>query len=183
MNRQLFLKKRLFLAAMLCAMAVVIGYLFVYVPNVEFISATVFIAGYLLGRLYGTIAGMVAEFLFSLLNPMGAAAPPLLLAQVMSFGIIGFMGGVVRERDWHSFLPIARLVYFGALGFFLTLIYDIMTTLSFALFMAGTDFKKITAVFLTGIGFYAIHLVGNTIIFALIVPLILERLEKIVQLN
>jgi uncharacterized membrane protein len=177
----LFLKKKLFLAAMLCALATVIGYLFVYIPNVEFISATVFIAGCLLGRLYGTIAGMVAEFLFSLLNPMGMAAPNLLMAQVMSFGIIGYMGGVVRERDWHSFSATIRLFYFGALGFFLTLIYDIMTTLSFALFMAGADFKKITAIFLTGASFYAIHLIGNGIIFATIVPFILERLEKIVK--
>jgi hypothetical protein len=172
-------KKKLYVTAMLCAMAVVIGYIFLYIPNVEFITAAVFINGYILGRTNGTIAAIITEFLFSGLNPMGAPAPTLLLAQVMSFAMIGYMGGQVSLRHWQYFTNWAKIVYFGLLGFMLTFIYDVLTAFSYSLFLAGADWKKILSSFIPGMGFYIVHLAVNTISFALIVPVILERLEKL----
>ena len=171
-------KKKIYLAAMLCALAVAVGYAFVYIPNVEFITAAVFINGCILGRFYGVLTAMTAEFLFSAFNPMGAAAPPMLLAQALCFGLTGYMGGVVRQRQWQDFSAAAKIAYFGILGFVLTLVYDVLTTLSFSLFLAGSDSKKILASFVSGMGFYVIHVMVNTTSFALIVPVILQRLDK-----
>ena len=171
-------KKKLLLTAMLCALAAAVGYIFLYIPNVEFITAAVFINGYILGRGYGTIAAIVTELLFSGFNPMGVPAPPLLLAQVASFALVGYMGGLVSTRRWQNFNNSLKIAYFGMQGFTLTVIYDILTTLSYTLFLAGSDWKKILAGFIPGMGFLVIHMLVNTISFALIVPVVLERMDR-----
>lgn len=48
--------------------------------------------------------------------------------------------------------------------------YDVATTLSFALFTAGGDVQKILTTFLFGASFYAVHAIVNTIIFVSVVP-------------
>jgi hypothetical protein len=161
---------------MFVALAVAMGYIFLAVPNVEMISATVFIAGAVSGPLYGALIGGAAELLFSLFNPMGTAAPPLLVAQVLSFVVIGLIGGCVglprRAALWR------KTIVYGICGFALTLLYDVLTTLSFSLFIAGDDLAKIVAIFTTGALFYITHMLVNTIIFSTIVPILLIGIER-----
>jgi len=45
--------------------------------------------------------------------------------------------------------------------------------------MAGGEAGKIWASFLYGMAFYGLHLLSNTLIFALLLPLLLERLRFI----
>ena len=164
---------------MLTALSVAVGYAFLSVPNVEFFTATVFVSGFLLGRSYGLAIGVMAEFIYSVFNPLGAAAPPLLLAQLVGMGLAGWSGGALRTKWFRRREPIVQVVILGLCGFAITLIFDVMTTLSFAVFMAGGDPKKILASFLYGIGFYTIHLLINTAIFVTIVPLVLVRLQTL----
>ncbi len=162
--------KKIILSALFVALAVAMGYAFVLVPNVEMITATVFIAGMIVGPIYGIIVGFTAEFIFSLLNPLGAAAPPLLIAQVLSFSLIGLVGGLVgmprTTKMWR------HTVLYGCCGFGLTMVYDILTTLSFAVFAVDGDMRKILTIFATGFVFYLAHSAVNTVIFATIVPLL-----------
>ena len=152
------------------------GYLFLLVPNVEMISATVFIAAAFVGPLYGILIGGCAELIFSLFNPMGAAAPPLLVAQVFSFMLFGLVGGLVGLPKTK---PLWRtMILCGVCGFFLTLVYDVLTTLSFSIFMAGDNLEKIITIFSTGILFYVIHSLVNTMIFTTIVPAILYGIQR-----
>ena len=125
---------------MLIALSVGMGYLFILVPNVEMLTATVFIAGGIVGPVYGLIIGLFAELIYSLFNPFGMAMPPLLIAQVLVFSLIGFVGGVVGRIDIAR--PVLRWVVLGASGFLLTLIFDVATTLSFAIFTAGTSILR-----------------------------------------
>jgi LytS/YehU family sensor histidine kinase len=169
------MNKQIILSALFVALAVAMGYLFLLVPNVEMISATVFMAGAVVGPVLGLLIGLIAELIFSLFNPMGAAAPPLLFAQVFSFSLIGLVGGFVGlpgTKMWRSVL------LYGLCGFFLTLLFDVLTTLSFALFIAGNDLPKIMALFTTGILFYVTHSVINTVIFMTIVPAVLLGIQR-----
>ena len=79
------------------AITVVLGYVFAFIPNVELVTASIFLSGYLLGSKKGVLIGIVAEFLFSLLNPYGAANPPLLLAQLIAMAIVGYSGGLLAK--------------------------------------------------------------------------------------
>lgn len=172
--------KQIILSALFVALAVAMGYLFLLIPNVEMISAVVFIAGVMVGPLFGMLVGLTAEFIFSFFNPMGAAMPPLLFAQVISFALIGLVGGLVSRpanRLWRT-----ALVY-GVCGFALTLFYDVLTTLSFAVFIAGNDLKKIISLFATGLLFNVTHSVTNTLIFMTVVPAVLFGIERYRQNN
>ncbi len=152
------------------------GYLFILVPNVEMITATIFIAGLVLGPFHGAIVGLLAELIYSSSNAYGAAMPPLLLAQIISFALVGWVGGLVGRREIH---PLSlRVFVFGVCGLLLTLFYDVLTTLSFALFNFGFDLKKIVSSFLVGVSFYAVHIFVNTIIFVVVVPVVQSALHR-----
>jgi uncharacterized membrane protein len=167
-------KNKLFLSAILTALAVAVGYAFLTIPNVEFLTATLFISGFILGPAHGAAVGLLAEFIFSLFNPLGTAAPPVLAAQVISMGIVGCAGGLVRGLTLSGAM---QCVIFAAIGFSLTLLFDALTTLSFALFVSGLNATKILASFIYGMAFYIVHLGINTLIFASVVPLVLSRLH------
>lgn len=162
---------------MLAAMAVAVGYLFLPVPNLELVTAVIFIAGYILGPSLGLVVGLVAELMFSLFNPYGVAAPPLLIAQVTSMGVTGWAGGALKK-----ILPrnntLFRLVVLGVCGLILTLLFDTLTTLSFVLFISGVNSIKVWSAFIAGMGFYILHIISNTMIFITGVPAMLVFVEK-----
>ncbi|MDZ7346829.1 MAG: ECF transporter S component [candidate division KSB1 bacterium] len=170
-------KQPLLLAAVLSALCVVTGYLFLFVPNVELITAMVFLSGAVMGPAYGLLIGGVSELIFSLFNPYGTPMPTLLAAQVLSFCCIGVCGGTFGRLQFRS--STIRVGVFAALGFFLTLIYDLLTTLSFALFAAGGDWQKTAAFFLQGSPFYLIHLGSNAVVFALLIPPALTQIRAL----
>jgi len=173
----------LLLEAILIALAVAIGYVFLLIPNVEFLTATIFISGYLTGRARGLVIGMVAEFLFSIFNPVGAPALPLLAAQMAGMGLTGLCGGALRPLNWLDRGSTGTALIFGATGWMLTAVYDVLTNLSIGWMMAGDDWSKVRALLIAGLGFSLVHWLGNTLGFALIVPRLLRRMRKIPYLN
>ncbi|MDZ7721847.1 MAG: ECF transporter S component [candidate division KSB1 bacterium] len=170
--------KRVINAAMLTALCAAVGFAFIYIPNIELITAAIFISGFLMGPAYGAAIGALAEFIFSLFNPYGASAPPLLLAQVISMSLVGFTGGIIRTRYWFECPRIRRHVITGLCGLLLTCVFDGLTTLSFAVFVAGGDTQKLASIFTSGIVFYLFHILINTLIFTTLVPVLLNRLHR-----
>ena len=157
------------------ALGVSLGFALITVPNVELITATVFISGYLMGIKEGAVVGCLTEALYSLLNPLGMAAPPLLIAQVLSMGIAGSVGGVLRmhrtQPQWMHHLQL------GLAGFALTAMFAVLTTLSFIFFIEFSQ-RTLIGSFVYGFGFYAVHILSNTLIFLSIVPTIIRVSEK-----
>jgi len=168
--------KKLILASLLTALAVGIGYLFLSIPNVEMITAAVFIAGYIMGPAFGLVIGVLAEFLFSLFNPFGAPALPLLLAQVIAFGFTGLVGGWFQKLWVRKSKGIHIYLYAAGCGLLVTLVYDVLTTLSLVFVLADLNYRGMVALFTGGMIFYLTHVVVNTVIFATIVPVIMYRL-------
>ena len=170
--------KKIVLIGLFAALTVVVGYVLLAVPNVELVTATIFIGGYLLGPYAGCAIGTVGEFLYALVNPLGMSSPPLLVAQVLSMAIVGLIGGWFGQRKfWPENSPL-RFLIFAVTGVVLTLVFDILTTLSFAPFVAGWNIKKIVVIFFSGVPFYITHWIVNFIIFGTIVPMILLALKN-----
>ena len=167
------------LCAILAALAVVIGYIFLLIPNIEFITAAIFISGFLTGRTQGALIGLVAEFFFSFFNPYGPPTPPLLAAQLLAMAVTGFAGGSIGRSNWLQQPPRYTALLFGATGLVLTLIYDVLTNLSIAWMLTDGSANKIAGVLIAGMGFAVLHLLSNTVAFALAVPLMMRRLVKI----
>jgi len=167
------------LEASLTALAVAIGYAMLLIPNVEFITATIFISGCLTGRIRGLIIGVAAEFIFSFFNPMGTPALPLLAAQTAAMGLTGFCGGLLSASGWLDHGRVGAALLFGGVGLLLTMVYDLLTNLSIGWMMAGGEWSKIRTLLIAGLGFSLIHWLGNTVGFAFIVPPLLRRLRRI----
>ncbi|MFH1851287.1 MAG: hypothetical protein ABIA75_02990 [Candidatus Neomarinimicrobiota bacterium] len=166
-------------ASIFTALAIGAGYALLLVPNVELVMAIVFAAGLWLGAGWGLLVGMTAEFIFSVMHPLGSglAVPPLLLAQVVSVGLTGLTGGLLRTWLLYPSGTRFRNIALGLIGLVLTFIYDSLTTLSFPL-AAGFDWPQTVAIYLSGLGFTVLHQVSNTIIFSLGIPRIISQYQS-----
>jgi hypothetical protein len=170
--------RRALLASLLVAVAVSLGYALAAVPNVELMTLTVFVSGFLLGPKFGVGVGAASMLLFSMFNPMGAALPPLLLAQAVGQAVVGFSGGVLGPRVARAPRKWPTFVVAGSLGFFLTLFYDVATNVGAYFVIAGEkNISNLPKFVAGGILFVSIHIVWNTMIFGLMLKPCLNVLE------
>lgn len=150
------------------ALAIALKWVLLQVPNVEPISFVVFSSGYILGAIEGGIVGLLTMLVYSVFNPYGMAPLPVLIAQVISMAFIGLTGGVVAKLTWFSKANTTlKFLAIGAIGLVLTLVYDILTNLAVA-YMAG----QLIPILIGGIVFSLVHIISNTIIFAVLSPAI-----------
>ncbi|UCH82907.1 MAG: hypothetical protein JSW50_10570 [Candidatus Latescibacterota bacterium] len=164
---------------MLVAVAVSLGYLLTGVPNIELMTITIFISGFLLGPGYGAVVGAVAALIYSLFNPFGAAMPPLLAAQVIGFAVIGICGGIMGPAVARMNRGVINVAAAGLLGFFLTLFYDLLTNIGAFFVMTGTkELSGLVKFVAAGIMFMGLHLIWNTGLFAVILKPMLNVLSR-----
>ncbi|RKZ07640.1 hypothetical protein DRQ05_02800 [bacterium] len=167
--------RKLLLVGLFAALSISLGFLLSAVPNVELMTLTIFLSGVFLGVKAGASVGVISISIYSLFNPFGAPMPQLLFAQITGFAVIGAAGGIVSPL----FDRIGRkgsVLLSGIVGMAVTLIYDLMTTIATTLIVSGTEgfFEALKGVFITGSFFLLIHVVSNTVLFALSVVSILE---------
>lgn len=170
--------RRLAYLAIWIALTVALGYLLAGIPNVELVTASIFLGGLLTGPLLGIVLGALAEFTYSLISPYGLAAPPLLVAQLIGMALVGFTGGLIGAGWFQTRSVFTRHALCGVVGFGLTLFFDFITTASFLVF-SGVSLKKLAVSFFFGIGFYLVHLIWNTLAFATVVPILARKLPSL----
>jgi uncharacterized membrane protein len=160
------------------ALSVALGYLLVFIPNVELISASIFASGWLFGSSVGLTVGALSFAIFSFFNPLGASLPPLLLAQIVGGMLLGATGGFLKS--FLSGVPlIAKGIVLGIGGGLLTLVYDVITNIGG--FIAFTTEKTFLAYLAAGIAFSLLHIFSNTLIFALLLFPVLNRVASFHQ--
>ncbi len=165
-------------SAMLISLTVGSGFALLMVPNIELMTTIIFISGVILGPWLGLQVGMASEFIFSIMNPLGSGLvfPFLLIAQVISMGLVGLTGGILRNRFLKCNWSISKIVFLGFTGFLLTFIFDSLTTISYPM-SVGFEWKEVLAVYIAGMGFTLVHQIGNTCLFALALPKVLTRIS------
>ncbi len=152
----------------LAALAVAGGYFLAGVPNVEVITLIVFASGWLTGARAGAAVGVVGMFVFTVANPYGAAVPLLAGAQVACMGLVGACGGIwARLAGAGSVAPMAL----GLIGALLTVVYDLTTNVAI-----GISFSQVRPTLIAGLPFAIIHILGNSLIFALAGPYLIKGL-------
>jgi len=166
--------RSLIMTALFAALAAALGFALVEIPNVELITFTVFIGGVLLGVHSGLLVGLIGEGLFSGLNPLGSglAIPPLFLAQLIGFGLVGVVGGLIGQR-------LARLPFWliGLIGALLTLVYELLAALATVL-VFGVGEQGFWAYLLVGLPWLVIHLGVNFAVFAFLSRPIVRLIVK-----
>jgi len=157
------------------ALAYAGGLAFTLIPNVEIITAIIFLSGVYLGSRKGLLVGLIAQTLYSTLNPYGVSPPPLFIAQVCNRMLLGYLGGWFREFliGQRSVLVVSCVL--AITGLALTWTFDITTDFSF-FFVSGFSISQMKTTFALGLPFYLLHGLVNTIIFAGILPVVIKRL-------
>ena len=159
---------------MFAAVAATVGYILMSVPNIEGVTAVLFVAGYVLNFRLGVLAAVIAALLYFGLNPQGGMFPPLLAAQVLGIAAAPIAGATLRSLK-RSY-PILYL-YLGLSAVIVTIWYDLLTNIAFPL-SAGFDFRGIMVTLAAGIPFSLIHIAGNTAVFVLIIPAVLKVVDR-----
>ncbi|MFQ5631047.1 MAG: ECF transporter S component, partial [bacterium] len=173
--------RKLVTGGLFIALAVGLGYALAQFPNIEMVTAVVFLSGYFMGWRMGAFVGAIAMFIYSTFNPYGIPFLPVLAMQVLSMATSGVAGGIFyrylnEQKGW------MQIFAFALLGFSLTVLYDFLTTLG-EVVMIGFSVQDFVLIFqafvarvLIGIGFYILHIFSNTVIFGALLPLILRRI-------
>lgn len=173
--------RRATLAGLLVALTIAAGYSLAGVPNVELVTLLIFVSGFLLGPVVGPIVGAVSWGLYSALNPMGAALPPVLAAQVVGGAVVGLAGGLVGPAILKLPGRWAGMTLCGVTGLVLTLFYQFaVNTAAFFTFVDAEDraLRAFWAFIVAGIAFTLLHLVWNTAVFLLALRPLMSVLNK-----
>ena len=192
-NRTPWLERKSFrttLISTFTALSVVLGYMLVYLPNIELITLMIFLSGFILGKRDGAIVGFFSSFIFVFFNPYGVSPLPLFAYQIGHYCLVGFLGGMtsnyLNKKDFfkpEEDLYVSRvLVIFAIIGAVITFVYDIFSTLIGAIAIFGT-LETFWITYIIGLPFTTVHLIGNTLGFIFILPGLIQLLYKMLDIS
>jgi hypothetical protein len=185
--------KQVAITAVMSALAIVIAYsrglALSTLPGVfELMTVMIFIAGFCFGAAVGVSVGVISLSIYMLV-PYPFAHPaawlytisPILLLVMAALGALFGVAGSLSSRflkpaGWGRFsLSLA------VIGFALTLTYDLVSSLGFAI---AYQLDLIQTISLTFVPLYyawppIIHTVTNTIIFAVLAPPIIQGIRRL----
>jgi len=168
---------RISLIAMLVSLSVATNYALIGVPNVKIMDFIVFIGGFCFGPLAGALIGILTWAVYGTINPYGFI-PQIWLATMFSEAIYGLVGGLLGKNLASTNFDGQHLklsVFFGVMGFTLTLIYEVILNVVWAL-VAGIS---IIGAIVVATPFTILHELSNITIFTFgSIPMIIA-IEKI----
>ena len=149
----------------------------------------IFLSGFILGKRDGLIIGMMSGFIFCFFNPYGATALPLLTVQIIYYSLVGLMGAVIRgflknksffkpEDDLYV-LPI--MLIFGSIGAIMTFGFDIVSSIVDSIWIFGT-LDSFWVYYTSGLAFTTLHLIGNTLVFIFLLPILIQLIYKLLDI-
>lgn len=191
-NGSIWLEKKTFrivLISIFSALAIVLGYALISLPNVELFTLMIFLGGFILGRRDGVIIGLISSFIYVFFNPWGTSPAPLFIYQIIHYCLTGLIGGVISNnlRKKESFKPkedlyIFRIMlYLGLTGALITFIFDIVTTLIGVYAFQIFSLENLIAAYIIGIPYTMVHLIGNTLGFIFLLPGLINLTHKLLD--
>lgn len=165
--------RELVILAVLTALAVAGRAAFFMLPQFKPVAAIVIIAGVAFGGESGFLVGAMSGFVSNMLFGQGPWTP----WQMFSFGIIGFLAGVLFKK---GILLRSRsaLCVFGGLAVFL--IYGgLMNPSSVLMYQSHPTKEMFFAAYLQGIPFDLVHAAATVFFLAVISQPMLEKLDRI----
>lgn len=167
--------QRTLLASLLIALTIAAGYALAAVPNVELVTLLAFLSGFLLGPAYGALVGGAAMAGHSMFNVMGAAVPPILVAQSACYALIGVAGALVGPYLRRMAPAPAAIAAAVCAALLVTLYQVVVNVVSFYTFASET----VLWVYLWGgLAFSSIHIAWNTALFAVVLRPTLAVLDR-----
>ncbi len=178
--------RKVALITILVALSIATNYALIGVANVTIMDLIVFVSGFFFGPILGAIVGMFSWMIYGAINPYGFV-PQIYVATILAEAIYGLLGGLLGRKLLTSQINGQNLklsLFFGIVGFTSTLIYDLATTVVYAL----TIETPIIPTIVFGVPFTLLHELSNTAFFILgCVPIMVtvksflgaERIEQL----
>lgn len=122
--------------AILAALSISTNYAMISLSNVKLMDFVVFVGGFCFGPFAGALIGVVSWIVYGSLNPLGFSLPiwfSTMFSEVI-YGVAGaFMKRSLNPEGLREFKHerVSVSIYFGIIGTFLTLTYDIITNIVF----------------------------------------------------
>jgi hypothetical protein len=188
-NNSAWLERKTFRISLIgtfTALAIVLGYVLAYIPNLEVFTLMIFLSGFIMSKKEGAIIGLLSASIFTFFNPLGPSPPPLFIYQLIHYSMTGVLGGLTKDflRDKEYFKPTEDLytfrimLLFGFLGAVITFVFDILSTL-FGGFTVSITIDYFIASYLLGFVFTTVHLIGNILVFVFLLPGLIQLITKL----
>ncbi|MDR0906493.1 MAG: ECF transporter S component, partial [Oscillospiraceae bacterium] len=165
--------RELVVIATLCAIAVAGRAAFFMLPQFNPVVALVIIAGVAFGGESGFLVGAMTGFVSNMFFGQGPWTP----WQMFSFGIIGFLAGVLFRKGILR-RSRAALCVFGALAT-LVIYGGIMDTAQIMMYQSAPTRAMFLAAYLQGIPFNLVHAVATVVFLLVVANPLLEKLDRI----
>ncbi len=165
--------RELVILAVMIALAVAGRGAFYMLPQFKPVVAIVIISGIAFGGESGFIVGACAGFISNFFFGQGPWTP----WQMFSFGIIGFLAGVLYKKGMLK-RNLISICIFGGLSTFI--IYGvIMDTASLFMFSQTITWEALLAMYASGVIYNIIHAVATIIFLALLTNPLLNKLDRV----
>lgn len=165
--------RELIIISVLAAIAIAGRGAFFMLPQFKPVVAIVIIAGVCFGAesgfLVGSITGFVSNFFFG----QGPWTP----WQMFSFGIIGFLAGILFKKGMIKKTRLPLCIFGGVSTF---IIYGIiMNTASLLMFSSKVTFNALMTFYKSGIPFDVIHAIATIFFLFILSEPMIEKLDRI----
>lgn len=153
----------------LASFGIILSVMVALIPNIEFISVTIFLITLLFGAYYGLISSVAIVFVYEfIVTSIYGSGGLIVFFKLLSYMLLSLIAGKMRNA-------IYRLSWWelGIIGSLFAIIYDLITTLGgYIIVFQQIVTSSMLALLIFGIPFTLIHLCGNFILFSLIKSII-----------
>lgn len=162
--------------------AIATNYSLAWLPNVKLMDALVFSTAFLFGLKVGAWTGAMIWAVYGSLNPYGFE-PMTWLTTMAAESVYAALGAWAR-RGWGIGRGDGPYRPFAIAGLGATLLYDAITNLAsgviFSIYSGSLDWIRVSAIFLAGAPFSAVHVASNALIFPALGAPLVRKLSRIV---
>ena len=165
------------LIAVLSAVNIATNYVLLPLSNVKLMDAIVFLTGFILGLKSGVAVATTTWLIYGILNPLGFSLPTLIIVTLSEY-IYAITGSFLKKTRLNNKVkPFERSLSFGVVGLLTTLSYDLITNAAVGwLFYRSATLGLITMNFPIPLGL--IHEISNTLLFALVIPILIHVIKQ-----
>lgn len=145
------------------------NYALIALPNIKIMDLVVFITGFAFGASIGAITGALTWIVYGAINPYGFS-PPVWLSTIVCEALFGIVGGILGRTDYRTsekgFSVFWFSVEIGLCGLILTIVYDLLTNIVFAVIFGLPIVAVIVTGWLIPPWFGILHEASNLILFS-----------------
>ncbi|MDF9867649.1 energy-coupling factor transport system substrate-specific component [Bacilli bacterium PM5-3] len=161
--------REVIVVAVICAIAIVSRIVFGFLPGFKPIIAIIIIAGAALGKESGFMCGSLSALISNMFFGQG----PWSVYQMLIWGLIGYLAGVLNKRNLMD-NPFIRYTYAIICGVMFSVLIDFLTVLG-----SGFTIEKYIAMLIPAIPFMFYYAISNVVFLFFLYNPFMKKLNRV----